>query len=136
MSLKQKIVKEILDLARHLSVMNPDNKFTSIQLRTISFIAKQGRVKSIDIAKEFLITPATVTTQVDSLVKNGWIKRTYSKKDRRVILLSLTNKAEKELPIEIKKAMKNYDHIFNPLTKKEEICLLKALKKLHRNAHR
>jgi DNA-binding MarR family transcriptional regulator len=136
MPLRKEIIQETLDLARHISATTSDSKLTMIQLRTVVFIAKHGTVKPTEIAKEFLITPATVTSQIDNLVRDGWIKRKYNKKDRRVIEVTLTEKAKKELPIEVENTLKSYEWIFDVLTDDEQECLLDVLKRVHKNAHK
>ena len=135
MPLRKEIIQETLDLARHISSTSSDSTLTMIQLRTMIFIAKHGTVKPTDIAKEFLITPATVTSQIDNLVRDGWIKRKYNKKDRRVIEVTLTEAAKRNLPGEIENNLKSYEWIFNVLTQEEEKLLLEILKRVHNNAH-
>lgn len=43
-----------------------------------------------DIAERMLIAPPDVTRLVDPLVRRGWVERTRSEADRRVVVLRLT----------------------------------------------
>lgn len=47
------------------------------------------------VAKRLSITVGTLTTAINSLVKKGYVSRVRSEEDRRVVLLSLTEKGEK-----------------------------------------
>lgn len=47
------------------------------------------------VAKSLSITVGTLTIAINNLVKKGYVKRVRSEKDRRVVLLSLTQKGER-----------------------------------------
>ena len=47
------------------------------------------------IAKTLLVTDGTLTIAVNNLVKKGYVNRTRSEKDRRVVLISLTEKGKR-----------------------------------------
>lgn len=131
---KRDIIREIFDLARHFSVMPKGNKLTIVQLRTLVFIDSMGIVKPTEIAKEFLITPATITSQIDILVNDGWLERSYNTSDRRVIEISLTEWGKKELEIEREKYMEFYQSTLDILSLEEQESLLIMLKKIHNNS--
>ena len=48
-----------------------------------------------EIAKTLLVTVGTLTIAVNNLVKKGYVNRTRSEKDRRVVLISLTEKGKR-----------------------------------------
>jgi len=47
------------------------------------------------VAKELSVTTGTLTISVNSLVKKGYVDRTRSEEDRRVVLVSLTEKGRR-----------------------------------------
>ena len=47
------------------------------------------------IAKTLVVTVGTLTIAVNNLVKKGYVNRTRSEKDRRVVLISLTEKGKR-----------------------------------------
>ncbi len=47
------------------------------------------------VARELSVTTGTLTISVNSLVKKGYVDRTRSEEDRRVVLVSLTEKGRK-----------------------------------------
>lgn len=71
------------------------SQFSDVSLKemhTIEIIGKHKNVTPSDIARELMITLGTVTTSLNKLEKKGYIERTRSKTDRRVVYLSLTKK--------------------------------------------
>ncbi len=134
MSKKTELITEIFDIARFIGSNQPEGRLTIIQLRTIMYISKNGLVKPTEIAKYFSITPASVTSQIDTLVKDGWLERVYNKDDKRVIEVKLAERAKIELPVEIEKLNKHCSWIFDVLEESEEKDLLEILKKLNRKA--
>ena len=136
MLLQREILRQAIDLVKHLDLkIDSECKLSPLQLRTLSYVKEFECVKPTDLAKEFNITPATVTAQIDKLVKKGWLKRDGCKDDRRVINISLTQKAKKELEPVIEKTVEKYNWIFEILTKEEQKQLLNIFTKVHENAH-
>ena len=80
------------------------------------------------VAAKLMVTVGTLTTAVNSLVKKSYINRVRSEKDRRIVLLSLTEKGRRA-----------YDHhrrfheemiraVMTNLSEEEANVLVKALK--------
>jgi MarR family transcriptional regulator, organic hydroperoxide resistance regulator len=58
----------------------------------------QGKGISVrDVSTKLHVDPSFVTTQTKSLEKHGFMKRVASKEDARVVLMSLTDKAHKQI---------------------------------------
>jgi DNA-binding MarR family transcriptional regulator len=69
---------------------------TGPQLWAIKMIADSGSIRVSDLSRKMYLHPATVIGILDRLACLGLIKRTRSRKDRRVVHVSLT-KAGKEV---------------------------------------
>ena len=136
MSLQRDILRQAMDLVKHLDLkMDSECKLSPLQLRTLSYVKEYECVKPTDLAKEFNITPATVTAQIDKLVKRGWLKRDGCKDDRRVVNISLTQRSKNELESVIEKTVDRYNWIFEVLSIEEQKQLLNLFNKIHENAH-
>ncbi|MBR4000075.1 MAG: winged helix-turn-helix transcriptional regulator [Clostridia bacterium] len=61
-------------------------------LEAVSEQTKTGKNTMAEIAKYLKLSPASLTTAVNVLVKKGYIVRDYSPLDRRVIFVRLTEK--------------------------------------------
>ena len=51
-------------------------------------------IKVTDISKSLNVSPPTVTQKITSLEKKGFINRIHSKKDRRTVLISISEEAK------------------------------------------
>lgn len=70
---------------------------TAPQLLVLQSVQREGRAKSSQIAKDIMLSPATVVSIVDRLEKAELISRERSKTDRRVVRIVLTPKGEEKL---------------------------------------
>lgn len=137
MPLKRQLIREILEVVKHVDLKPTKNgELSTLQIRTLVYVRNNGCVKPSDLAKEFNVTPATVTVQIDKLVAGKWLERCYDNNDRRVINISLTKKAEGELDDLVEKTLKKYDWMFEALSNEDQEELLKIAKKVHEQAHR
>ena len=128
---KTETINQIFDLARYLNSNRLDTTLTMIQLRTVMYISEHNKVKPTEIAKNFMITPASVTSQIDTLVERGWIERVFNQNDKRVIEVKLTQKGAKLLPKEIEKLNESCSWIFKSLNSTEQNTLLELIKKIN-----
>jgi DNA-binding MarR family transcriptional regulator len=133
-SFKTNLIKEVFDLSRYISSAQTKSRLTMIQIRTLIFVYENEIVKPTEIAKKFAITPASVTSQIDKLVRDGWLKRVYNQDDKRVIEVKLTERAKIELPGEIKELHKSCEWIFNALSSEDQKELLSLVKKVNKSA--
>lgn len=133
---RRKLVEQTLDLIKHIDLKTAKNgELSPLQIRTLVFVKQKECVKPSLLAKEFNVTPATITAQIDKLVENKWLDRCYDEDDRRVVNISLTEKAVKEVDTLIDQTLRRYEWISTPLTKKEQEQLLMLITKIHEYAH-
>jgi DNA-binding MarR family transcriptional regulator len=136
-SLQKDLIEETLNLLKYIDCNTSNSNLPSLlQLRTLSYIKKEKKVKTTDLSKELNVTPATVTAQIDRLVKGKWVERYNCEKDRRVIYLCLTKKANKQLDAMVGNTFKKITWLFDDLTKAEQNQLLNLIKKMKKTAER
>lgn len=70
---------------------------TAPQLLVLQSVRKEGRSKPSTIAKDIMLSQATVTSIVDRLEKNGLVTRERTAKDRRVVEVALTQAGQQKL---------------------------------------
>ena len=63
-------------------------------LEAVSSLRGSGRNTMAEIAKYLHLSPASLTTAINVLVKKGYVARSYSPQDRRVIFVELTEAGE------------------------------------------
>ena len=137
MPLQKQIVQNTLDFIKNIDLRSyKKGELSPLQLRTLVYIKDKGCVKSSDLAKQFNVTPATITAQIDKLVNSGWLERCDDGNDRRVINIVLTPKAEKEVDTMVEKTVQRYEWVFKSLTKEEQKTFLDLVIKINQNAHK
>lgn len=94
-----KINQYLVDIFNRILVIEEmslkTSQFSDVSLKemhTIEIIGKYDQVTPSDIARELMVTLGTVTTSLNKLEAKGYIARTRSRSDRRVVYLSLTKK--------------------------------------------
>ena len=86
------LFNEVLDM-EHKALINGSFKEISINdMHIIDAIAIQEARNMSAVAKTMSVTVGTLTTAINNLVKKGYVSRIRSAEDKRVVLLSLTEK--------------------------------------------
>jgi len=80
------------------------------------------------VAKDLDVTVGTLTIAINSLVKKAYVKRIRSSKDRRVVLISLTEKGHKAFKHHENFHEKMIKEIADNLEEQEYEVLVKSLK--------
>ena len=68
------------------------NDLTMREMHAIHAISMYDHKSTSEVAKELHLTPGTLTSMADRLVRKGYVIRLRSEDDRRVIRLGLTKK--------------------------------------------
>jgi len=68
---------------------------TLSQNRVVKNLAVNGPLSSADLSRKLFVTPSNITGIIDRLEKKKIVERIRKKEDRRVYLISLTEKGKK-----------------------------------------
>ena len=79
------------------------------------------------VAAKLMVTVGTLTTAVNSLVKKSYINRVRSEKDRRIVLLSLTEKGRRAYDHHRRFHEEMIKAVMTNLSEEEANVLVKAL---------
>ncbi|TVP88709.1 MAG: MarR family transcriptional regulator [Alkalicoccus sp.] len=96
----EEIVGYQLGLVAHL-LHNKHNRslaargLTRSQVKVLSLLRRYGTQSQSELQKRLYIQPSTMNGILDSLTKNGLVKKQESGKDRRQKMISLTGEGEK-----------------------------------------
>lgn len=89
------LFNEIMDIEAR-AIITPEFKdITNNDMHVIEAVGIGDPRNMSAVAKLLSITVGTLTIAVNNLVKKGYIERVRSKEDRRVVLVSLTEKGKK-----------------------------------------
>ena len=90
-----------------------------------------ARLKMCDLANEIALTTGGVTRLIDRIVEAGYVQRTPSDSDRRVLYLELTESGHDILEAACRTHLKDLDEqMFSRLTRREAQQLDSLLEKL------
>lgn len=127
------IFKDILSI-QHDYVVNKGKinvkNLSYTEMHTISAIGENSSKSMSEVAKELGITVGTLTIAINNLVKKGYVSRTRDELDRRVVLITLTDKGKEVCRIHDEFHTEMVKATIDGLTKEEEEFLVKALYKL------
>ncbi len=126
-----KMFRSVNTIEEHAIKSRGDQNMTANDMHVIEAIGIAGQKNMSSVAKSLMVTMGTLTIAVNSLVKKGYVQRTRSSQDRRVVLISLTEKGQVAF-MEQKQFHDNMiEHAIELLTEEEKKVLQKSLLRLH-----
>ncbi len=84
------------------------------------------------VAKKLDVTVGTLTIAINNLVKKGYVKRERSSEDRRVVLISLSDKGVRAYDHHKNFHQKMVESVLDGLNDREADSLVAAMKKLRK----
>lgn len=101
------------------------------EIHTLEAVGMYGSKTMSEVASKLEITMGTLTTAIDKLIKKGYVERSRSDIDRRIVNVSLTNKGKLAYRVHEKFHMDMVKAVMNGFTSQEEEVLVSALQKLN-----
>lgn len=105
---------------------------TTNDMHVMEAIGPEGAKNMTRVAKELEVTTGTLTISVNNLVKKGYVDRSRSEEDRRVVLISLSGKGKKAYLHHRRFHEQMIDAVLKELSEEEQRVLEQALVKLTR----
>ncbi len=90
-----KLFNEIMDIEAKAIITEEFKDISNNDMHIIEAIGLDGSRSMSSVAKDLSVTVGTLTIAINNLVKKSYVKRVRSEKDRRVVLISLTEKGVK-----------------------------------------
>ncbi len=103
---------------------------TLLQLQALTYIKSRKEVAMSDLAAMFAISLPTATVLSDKLIKEGFVKRVRSTKDRRVVNLVLKEGGKELLQTGLKQRNAKLEQMLSFLTQAKKEQLLEILSAL------
>lgn len=104
---------------------------TANDMHVIEAIGMEEAKNMTRVARSLDVTTGTLTIAVNSLVKKGYVDRVRSEEDRRVVLISLSEKGKRAYLHHRKFHDRMINDIVEELTEEEQQVLEKTLAKLN-----
>lgn len=86
------LFNEILDMEHKALITGSFKEISINDMHIIDAIGVKEPKNMSTVAKAMSVTVGTLTTAINNLVKKGYVSRVRSAEDKRVVLLSLTDK--------------------------------------------
>ncbi|MCM1385876.1 MAG: MarR family transcriptional regulator [Bacillus sp. (in: Bacteria)] len=100
-------------------------------MHVIEAIGIEEKKNMTTVAKSLHVTTGTLTISINSLVKKNYVERVRSEEDRRVVLVSLTEKGKKAFLHHRQFHDKMVHEIVEELSDEEKLVLEKALNRIN-----
>ena len=93
-----KLFNDIMNIEAKAIITPEFRDITNNDMHVIEAVGIREPRNMSSVAKTLGITVGTLTISINGLVKKGYVHRVRSDADRRVVLVSLTEKGEKGVP--------------------------------------
>ncbi len=103
---------------------------TANDMHVMEAIGMDGMKNMTRVARSLEVTTGTLTIAVNSLVRKGYVDRVRSEEDRRVVLISLSDKGKRAYLHHSRFHERMISAVVEELTDEEQQVLGKALTKL------
>ena len=95
----------LVDLFNHITLIEEKNlqdqgvSLSMTEVHILEAIDKSNSKMMSAVARRLMVTQGTLTVSIGKLVKKGYVERIRDEKDKRVVRLSLTDKAKDVLKV-------------------------------------
>lgn len=107
-------------------------EITLPQMLLLQIVFEKNMCTMTDLSKNMGITKSAVTGLTDRLIRSKLIARTRGIKDRRIVIISLTEKGKHLIKKVINEHQQMIKEAFSPLTRKEREIYLDLIKKIYK----
>ena len=90
-----KLFNEIMDIEEKALITSEFKDISVNDMHIIEAIGMREPKNMSTVARTLSVTVGTLTIAINNLVKKGYVERVRSQEDRRVVLISLSEKGEK-----------------------------------------
>ncbi|SKC47526.1 MarR family winged helix-turn-helix transcriptional regulator [Maledivibacter halophilus] len=125
-----KISKKLDKVEKNKELFEELSDLTKKEKQTIFIISNKGNKTMGEIAEKLGVTVSTPTTTVNRLIKKGYVCRHTGKKDRRKVLVSLTEKGARFYNALLNMRINNLQIIFENLSDIELDMFRQLMRKL------
>ena len=125
-----RLFQEILDIESKALITSEFKDISVNDMHIIEAIGEKEPKNMSSVAKIMSVTVGTLTIAVNSLVKKGYVHRERSEEDRRVVLISLTEKGRKANAHHMKFHDGMIQAVLKDLDEEQQKILVKSLMNL------
>ena len=126
----------LVDLFNYILLIEEKNlrdqgvKLSMTEVHILEAIEKSESNMMSAIAKRLMVTQGTLTVSTSKLVKKGYVERVRDERDKRIVRLKLTERAENILEIHSRFHEEMIERLLNELELDKEVELIQSLRNL------
>ena len=126
----------LVDLFNYILLIEEKNlrdqgvKLSMTEVHILEAIQKSESKMMSAVAKSLMVTQGTLTVSTSKLVKKGYVERVKDERDKRIVRLKLTDKANQVLEIHENFHEEMIDKLLNELHLHKEVELIQSLRNL------
>jgi len=124
------LFNEIMDIEQRALITGEFKEISLNDMHVIEAIGLEEPKNMSTVAKALSVTVGTLTIAINNLVKKNYVNRVRSEEDRRVVLLSLSEKGIKAYHHHQNFHEQMVNAVMEDLNEEELSALVKALKRL------
>ncbi len=124
------LFKDITSIEEKAVITPEFGDITNNDMHIIEAIGRNSSKNMSTVAKTLSVTVGTLTIAVNNLVKKDYVRRVRSDQDRRVVLISLTEKGRRAYDHHKSFHQKMISSVLGEFSDEETAVLVKALKNL------
>lgn len=124
------LFRDIMDIEEKAIITEEFKDITNNDMHVIEAIGINGGRNMTSVAKDLSVTVGTLTIAINNLVKKAYVERVRSEKDRRVVLVSLTDKGRRAFEHHKHFHQEMIEALVDGLAVEETEALVKALTNL------
>ena len=124
------LFNRIMDIEQRSLITEEFSDITNNDMHIIEAIGIDEPRNMSSVARTLSVTVGTLTIAVNNLVKKGYVERSRSTKDRRVVLIRLSPRGRKAYDHHNAFHQEMIDAVMNQLTEEQLHVLILTLKKL------
>ena len=122
---------DILELEEKVLVTGEFKDISKNDMHIIDAIGSKETKNMSTLARKLKVTVGTLTIAINNLVKKGYVNRLRSKEDKRVVLISLSEKGERAYAKHSEFHSDMVKTILNGLSEEQTQRLIEVLNKVH-----
>nr|WP_246582904.1 MarR family transcriptional regulator [Clostridium mobile] len=126
------IFNDILTIEQNALQSGEFKDLSVTEMHTIEAVSLYNKRTMSEIAMDLKITVGTLTTAINNLVKKGYVERSRSEEDRRIVYVSLTKRGKLAYRIHEKFHSNMVKETISGLSEEEEKVLVSSLEKLNK----
>lgn len=125
------LFNDIIELEEKVLITGEFKNISKNDMHIIDAIGSKETKNMSTLAKKLKVTVGTITIAINNLVKKGYVNRLRSKEDKRVVLISLSDKGERAYASHLAFHRDMVNTVLNGLNEGETQNLIDTLKKVH-----